>query len=210
MRHTRTQETARRTTPEIDQQRVGPTYGPWFSGWSSWSLQWALSPGCWCFRLHSGRTYPGYFGLGGGVLRFSLQDYLLHSADGTFGTAVRVLVLVIGLVLLERLLAWRINQSVARVVWPPIVALGVVLFGVGLLASLGLTMRLPAQVAAITLAVGAVLVFRVGPTMIKQSAGPSTDPASAAAQLRACLNLGLEALSAVPHGLHRRAWAVAG
>ena len=131
------------------------------------------------FGYTRSRAYFGYFGIDQGVLNYSLQDHVLRSADSTFGAAVRALAVILVLVAIDRLLArWtrpgsnpRSQQllgrpKVGRIVRVGLVAVGLLLITLCLLSSVGVpvaTVRVSEQATAVGLALGAIIVLRIGP-----------------------------------------------
>jgi len=110
------------------------------------------------------KAYFGYFGISQHMLQHSIQDKLLLSADVVFGTAIRALVAILILIMLDRLLApWRQRQDSlgrsARVLAP---VLGALLFIIGTLAALRQSWLagIPLRLAAVALLIGAAILLR--------------------------------------------------
>ena len=123
-------------------------------------------------------AYFGYFGISQRMLQYSIQDQMLLSADVTFGTAVLMFAVVVAILLLDRLLApWRGRQGRLGL-WTrrSVPAIGVLLFGVGLLSAAGLSwlpIHVPARVAAIAFLAGAIIVLRADLDQRKTGKGES-------------------------------------
>ncbi len=118
------------------------------------------------------KSYYGYFGINQGLLRLSVQDYLLRSTDVTLGALLRLLAAGAALVVLDRLIStWSKGQRadgessgfrVLLAVW------GLALITSGMLSVLGFAddVSLPPVLSAVALGVGAVLVLRLGPALL--------------------------------------------
>ncbi|HEX6354750.1 hypothetical protein [Actinophytocola sp.] len=120
------------------------------------------------------RAYYGYFGLGQELLQPSVQDYVLRSADVTFGAVVRLVAAWIVLLMLDQVFVGLLRKrgtDTDRLVIA-LVAVGAALSITGLVSALGVAggLGLPPLVAATVLAVGTGLVLRLGSTLFADKA----------------------------------------
>jgi hypothetical protein len=115
------------------------------------------------------RAYFGYFGIDQGVLRLSIQDYVLRSVDVTFGAVARLVAAAVVVIVVNRLMIRAIirhqdhrGMGYGRL-HAILVAVGATLGAVGLLVALGLGrwLDLPPLVAAILLALGSGMILRL-------------------------------------------------
>jgi hypothetical protein len=128
----------------------------------------------------SNRAFYDYFGVDQSLLSRSIQDYVLGSADVTFGAVAWLLAALVALALLDRLLA-RVQPETdldarpqqagaARGRWlaQVLVITGLVLSLTGLLLALGLGAGwgLPALLGPAVLGIGSVVTFRFGRALV--------------------------------------------
>jgi hypothetical protein len=144
------------------------------------------------FLVFFGGTYSGayfgWFGVDQRMLRYSIQDQMLQSAQPMFGTAVRVLALVVALWVLDRAstpLRRRPDRlgAAGRAV---VLAAAVVATAVGLLSALGLdavARIVPPRVAALMMLAGSLVLLRVRRSGRRAGAGWRTERAVLAAAL---------------------------
>lgn len=119
-----------------------------------------------------GKSYYGYFGINQGVLGLSVQDYVLRSTDVTLGAVLRLLTAGVVLVVLDRLIVtWSKRQRAdeeKRWLRASLAVCGLALIALGLLLALGIAggVSVPPLFGAASLGVGAVLVLRLGSTLL--------------------------------------------
>lgn len=124
------------------------------------------------------RAYFSGFGIDQGVLGLSLQDYVLRSADVTFGAVVRLASVALLFVIVDRVLLavlhHRWTARTARWIDGSLAVAGVVLAAGGLLYAVGLTGNIAISpfLGAALLALGAVLTLRFGPAALSRRVGP--------------------------------------
>jgi hypothetical protein len=122
------------------------------------------------FLVFFGGTYSGayfgWFGVNQRLLRYSIQDQMLQSAQPMFGTAVRVLALVVALWVLDRVSApvRRRPDRLGAAGRAVVLAAAVVATAVGLLSALDLdpvARTVPPRTAAVVMLAGSVVLLRV-------------------------------------------------
>lgn len=128
----------------------------------------------------SNRAFYDYFGVDQNLLNLSIQDYVLHSADVTFGAVAWLLAALVALALLDRLLArvqpetgldagsQQAGTARGRRLTQVLMITGLVLSLAGLLFALGLGAGwgLPALLGPAVLGIGSVVTFRFGRALV--------------------------------------------
>jgi hypothetical protein len=143
------------------------------------------------------QAYFGYFGIGQGVLRPSVQDFALRSVGVTFGGFARVLFVALCLVGLDLALSLlgRSRKGKHAVTWIMVALslVGMIFCLLGILVALG-TMSvsvIPPLVGAFLLGVGAILLIRFVPIVAQRRRELTSMGLFAAATLYGILVLSL-------------------
>ena len=111
-------------------------------------------------------AYYGYFGINQRLLKYSMQDQLLQSAQPMFGTAVILLTVVAALWVLDRASAGLRQRRgrLGRVARRTTLGAGLLAGGIGLLSALGLRPFpevLSARTTALMMLVGVLVLVRI-------------------------------------------------
>lgn len=128
----------------------------------------------------SNRAFYDYFGVDQNLLNLSIQDYVLRSADVTFGAVAWLLAALVALALLDRLLArvqpetgldassQQAGTARGRRRAQALVITGLALSLAGLLLALGLgaSWGLPTLLGPAVLGIGSVVTFRFGRALV--------------------------------------------